>query len=178
MKDYYLVNPNDLLHYGTPRHSGRYPWGSGDRPYQNREERKAARKEKRDSKNLSIGRERLQNRIKRANNLADVDKLSKKIGWESTQKASEAHRQVKNIKQLSSEILESEERTKALGDYTRKVRIGTLALTSTAASTLALGGSAFILGALEAPLGAVILPLAAGTTAAKIGYEYFQKTKY
>jgi len=28
-------NRNDLLiHYGTPRHSGRYPWGSGDDPYQ------------------------------------------------------------------------------------------------------------------------------------------------
>lgn len=25
---------NELIHYGTPRHSGRYPWGSGDRPYQ------------------------------------------------------------------------------------------------------------------------------------------------
>lgn len=24
----------ELLHYGTPRHSGRYPWGSGDNPYQ------------------------------------------------------------------------------------------------------------------------------------------------
>ncbi len=23
-----------LAHYGTPRHSGRYPWGSGDNPYQ------------------------------------------------------------------------------------------------------------------------------------------------
>ena len=23
-----------LEHYGTPRHSGRYPWGSGDNPYQ------------------------------------------------------------------------------------------------------------------------------------------------
>lgn len=23
-----------LCHYGTPRHSGRYPWGSGDNPYQ------------------------------------------------------------------------------------------------------------------------------------------------
>lgn len=28
-------NPEDRLeHYGTPRHSGRYPWGSGDNPYQ------------------------------------------------------------------------------------------------------------------------------------------------
>lgn len=24
----------NLMHYGTPRHSGRYPWGSGDNPYQ------------------------------------------------------------------------------------------------------------------------------------------------
>ena len=24
----------EMLHYGTPRHSGRYPWGSGDEPYQ------------------------------------------------------------------------------------------------------------------------------------------------
>ena len=23
-----------LMHYGTKRHSGRYPWGSGDNPYQ------------------------------------------------------------------------------------------------------------------------------------------------
>ncbi len=25
---------NVLVHYGTPRHSGRYPWGSGENPYQ------------------------------------------------------------------------------------------------------------------------------------------------
>ena len=25
---------SELLHYGTPRHSGRYPWGSGENPYQ------------------------------------------------------------------------------------------------------------------------------------------------
>ena len=25
---------NELMHYGTPRHSGRYPWGSGKDPYQ------------------------------------------------------------------------------------------------------------------------------------------------
>ncbi len=30
----------DLIHYGTPRHSGRYPWGSGDRPYQSLEKKK------------------------------------------------------------------------------------------------------------------------------------------
>ena len=25
---------DELYHYGTPRHSGRYPWGSGKNPYQ------------------------------------------------------------------------------------------------------------------------------------------------
>lgn len=27
-------NMNELYHYGIKRRSGRYPWGSGDRPYQ------------------------------------------------------------------------------------------------------------------------------------------------
>ena len=25
---------DELEHYGTPRHSGRYPWGSGENPFQ------------------------------------------------------------------------------------------------------------------------------------------------
>ena len=29
---------DELMHYGTPRHSGRYPWGSGDNPYQHSSE--------------------------------------------------------------------------------------------------------------------------------------------
>lgn len=28
------IREDELEHYGTPRHSGRYPWGSGDNPYQ------------------------------------------------------------------------------------------------------------------------------------------------
>lgn len=30
------LQPNDKLDYGTPRHSGRYPWGSGDNPQRHR----------------------------------------------------------------------------------------------------------------------------------------------
>lgn len=30
---------NDLMHYGTPRHSGRYPWGSGENPFQRTKDR-------------------------------------------------------------------------------------------------------------------------------------------
>lgn len=36
---------NELYHYGIPRRSGRYPYGSGDRPYQ-RQEKQKNRKEK------------------------------------------------------------------------------------------------------------------------------------
>ena len=28
------IDENEIEHYGTPRHSGRYPWGSGENPYQ------------------------------------------------------------------------------------------------------------------------------------------------
>ncbi len=28
------IHDDYLMHYGTPRHSGRYPWGSGENPYQ------------------------------------------------------------------------------------------------------------------------------------------------
>ena len=28
------VRSSELMHYGTKRHSGRYPWGSGENPYQ------------------------------------------------------------------------------------------------------------------------------------------------
>lgn len=37
MSDLYfqeIIDENSLEHYGTPRHSGRYPWGSGENPYQ------------------------------------------------------------------------------------------------------------------------------------------------
>lgn len=29
-----IITEASLMHYGTPRHSGRYPWGSGEDPYQ------------------------------------------------------------------------------------------------------------------------------------------------
>lgn len=34
MLDYFSMDTDALAHYGTPRHSGRYPWGSGENPYQ------------------------------------------------------------------------------------------------------------------------------------------------
>lgn len=39
MSDYRAIpkDKRELKHQGTPRHSGRYPWGSGDNPYQSEE---------------------------------------------------------------------------------------------------------------------------------------------
>lgn len=38
MVSYSVKRTDDyLMHYGTPRHSGRYPWGSGKRPHQSQE---------------------------------------------------------------------------------------------------------------------------------------------
>lgn len=34
MENERMYDDNYILHYGTPRHSGRYPWGSGENPYQ------------------------------------------------------------------------------------------------------------------------------------------------
>lgn len=34
MKAWVVNTEEDLVHYGTKRHSGRYPWGSGEDPYQ------------------------------------------------------------------------------------------------------------------------------------------------
>ena len=30
----FIDDYDELVHYGTKRHSGRYPWGSGNQPYQ------------------------------------------------------------------------------------------------------------------------------------------------
>lgn len=36
----YTIRPDEIYHYGIKRRSGRYPWGSGDRPYQGEVPRK------------------------------------------------------------------------------------------------------------------------------------------
>lgn len=55
-----------LMHYGTPRHSGRYPWGSGDNPYQRQKD--------------------FQSHVKyyREKGMADVD-IAKAMGMSTTQ---------------------------------------------------------------------------------------------
>lgn len=126
MNDFYTkpLRPNEIYHFGIKRRSGRYPWGSGDRPYQSEDvhrlrdyEKRARSSEKteaRSEKNLEIGKSRLMNRLKVAN--TDVDRLSAKVGWRNTEKAGAANAKISQIKKATDEILASEERTRILGE--------------------------------------------------------------
>lgn len=165
----------DLYHYGIKRRSGRYPWGSGERPFQ---DRKAERLQIRKEKNLKAGRERLENRIKNANKIAKVDKYAENVGWKATQKSGDAHARVKNIKQVASEILNDEARLEKFGESTRKKRIMGKALTA-----LDAGGIYGIGLAWMASTGGPLLPIMGLAAApvlpiAALGYKYLKNTKY
>lgn len=174
----YSIRPDEIYHYGMPERSGRYPWGSGNRPKQRLEGLRKQHKERLRKKNIEVGEERLKNRIKRANELEDVDRFSKKVGWDNTKKAAAAHKQVKEIKNVSSEILSDEDRTAKLGGYTRKVRALDIGITSSAATSLAITGTTFVTGFLDLPIAAVALPLIGSGAIIGLGMEYFKKTKY
>jgi hypothetical protein len=169
MQTYYIVASNDLLHFGKGhddnppgRGSGRYAWGSGDA--------------KKRAKNLAIGTERLTNRIERANNLADVDRLSAKTGWKYTQAAGRANDQVRNIKDISNEILNNEDRLAELGRRTKNTRIGTKVAGIGGASLSAIGGAAAT--AALSSVGPVVLGSAAALAIGGVAYNFYQKTKY
>lgn len=166
----YPQRSNEIYHFGIKGRSGRYPYGSGERPYQDREQ---ARRQK----NLAVGRERLANRINRANKMLETDKYSRKIGWENTQKAGKAHEYVKDIKEISKEILSDDDRTAKLGQYTRAMRAIDVALTSVG-STLVFGGGSLAVAGLGLPASVMALPIAGSAAVAYKGYKYYQKTKY
>ena len=173
-----ITYDDELYHFGIPRRSGRYPWGSGDRPYQgmSRSEIKEARKEKERQKNISVGRDRLTNRIERANRLQDVDRKARRIGWSNTESAAKAHKRVEDIKSVSKEILEDETRTENLGRYTRNARVAGTSLT-VAGSTVAAGAAALLL--VEAsPFLAGLGSLAGAAAVATAGYKWLKKTHY
>lgn len=189
MNSFYIppVKPDEIFHYGIPHRSGRYPWGSGDRPYQGedvkilREQQNRAKQSQRTKelaeKNLKIGRERLENRKRVAN--IEADRLSQKIGWKNTEKAAQANKKMAEIKKTTDEILNNEERLRMLGDYTRKVR-NTVVTASAIASVSSYGSSSVFLATLLGPSAVSILalPVIPAALVGTIGYKYYQHTKY
>ena len=80
-----VTDNNELCHYGTPRHSGRFPFGSGKRPFQSLVEsgrKKAAEKKKKkeyeDKKKFKrqLTIEELEGQIRRLKLEKDLTKLT------------------------------------------------------------------------------------------------------
>ena len=184
---------DDLKHYGIlGMHWGirRFqPYGKGG--YSAKREgkeigqaaREAARAEKRakkkaifDEKNRSVGKARLEERIARANRNEEVDLLASKIGWDNTKASGDAHARVKNIKQVSKEILEDDERLRKLGYRTRDSRV--TITSSTIAGDIAIGAAT--IAAMSAT--SAVWPLAIGGSGiialSGIGQNYYRKTFY
>lgn len=184
---------DDLKHYGIlGMHWGirRFqPYGKGG--YNAKREgkeigqaaREAARAEKRakkkaifDEKNRSVGKARLEERIARANRNEEVDLLASKIGWDNTEASGDAHARVKNIKQVSKEILEDDERLRKLGYRTRDSRA--TITSSTIAGDIAIGAAT--IAAMSST--SAVWPLAIGGSAiitlSGIGQKYYRKTFY
>lgn len=182
----YPYRPDEIYHYGIKRRSGRYPYGSGDRPYQGEDvkrlrsqlkEEKASKKNAAlAEKNLEIGKKRLENRKRVAN--IEVDRLSREIGWRNTEKAAAANKRMSEIKKTTDEILSNDDRVRMLGNYTRKVR--NKIVTATAISSVAsLGTSAMLVSAwLGAESSALLLTPVAPIAVGVAGYKYYQHTKY
>lgn len=189
MNDFYTkpIRPDEIYHYGIKRRSGRYPYGSGDRPYQGEDvryirdqinrERKSRKTESLSKENLKIGQQRLENRKRVAS--IQKDRLSQKVGWRNTEKAADANKRLSEINKLTDEILSSEKRTRTLGDYTRKAR--NKIVTGTAISSVAGYGTtaAFLASVLGSSASVVLtLPVLPAAAIGIAGYEYYQRTKY
>lgn len=183
----YPIKPNEIYHYGIKRRSGRYPWGSGDRPYQSEDveilkeqkkrEFRSAKTEEIAKRNLEIGRQRLENRKRVAN--IEANRYSEKIGWSNTQKAGEAHKRASDIKKVTDEILADEDRLRMLGDYTRTVR-NIIVSSSAIGAVTAYGSTAAFLGSILGASAATVLtaPVLPAAAIGVAGYTYYQHTKY
>lgn len=105
---YYVYSlPNELYHYGIPRKSGRYPWGSGDRPYQSLEVNPGLKKMARASKKIQRISRKVEARRARNNKLyAKVEKLSRSSKEEkqeiAKEKLSKANDRQKKINALEN----------------------------------------------------------------------------
>lgn len=125
----YNYNYNELYHYGIPRRSGRYPYGSGDRPYQSSggvSTRKVSRS----------GRLTIRQRI--ANRRAAAQKASKEKEMKREQEARAQHERNKErvlregtaleLKEYANELSNAElesaikrlELNKKLNSYSKK----------------------------------------------------------
>ncbi len=111
---------NELYHFGIPRRSGRYPWGSGERPYQSaggrssdrvrRKEEKTRKRfdklDKRISKKQASANIRYQRAIRKSNSLFSTKRSTRR----AFEKATKAQREVERLSYRGSKYYKSYER--------------------------------------------------------------------
>lgn len=143
---------SELYHFGIKRRSGRYPYGSGERPYQG---------EKR-SLSYRVGEKRLTNRLDVT--AGENDKYAVKAGLKNNLMSLD----FETLNEQTKNILTDLDRVEKIGYGTilRRVGAGTLAGTATA-------GICFIAAAMNMPLAA-----AASLVPLGMNYIYYKKTTY
>lgn len=85
----FYIYGGGLYHYGKPRRSGRYEWGTGERPYQSLEKPKKTFRQKRKEKKIAKKRMEASRRKaeQRANEkLAELRRAEKNAKWDEEQK--------------------------------------------------------------------------------------------
>lgn len=85
----YKENKNFICHYGMPRRSGRYPWGSGDRPYQGESTKNHKNITKYLEPNIKSGKDK--------ENISPAEKTAKETG-KIISDAQNIIREIKSIK--------------------------------------------------------------------------------
>lgn len=152
---YYLVPKDDTIcHFGVKRRSGRYPYGSGERPYQDREKTFSYR----------VGAKRLENR---RNVLStENDRFAAKVGLSNNMKSVN----VEQLNQQTRDILAEPERVQYIGRKTIGMRAGAWS----AASAATIGLAAISAMALDT----ITFGAAAGLVPLGMAYIYHRKTTY
>lgn len=152
---YVVCTPkSEIYHFGIKKRSGRYPYGSGERPYQDRKR----------SLSYRVGAKRLENR----RNILSTqnDRFAAQVGLSNNMKSV-------NIEQLNKQtkdILDEPARVENIGRKTIWMRTGAWSAAGLAATGLAaISGMA---------LNTVTFGAAAGLIPLGAAYIYHRKTTY
>lgn len=190
--NYYVVDSDYLEHHGVLG----MKWGvrryqnkdgsltdAGRRHYAPKANRKEAKRQARATRNeeikkrnINIATERLNQRIKFADTSLQTDKYAGKIGWKNTQKAADSQRVSEATKQLSSEILNDENRLARLGQTTKNARVADVL--STASGVAAITAGAAIIASSGGTAAPLVIAALADTATIAAGKAFYRKTFY
>lgn len=143
MNDFYIppVKPDEIFHYGMPERSGRYPWGSGDRPYQRLEgkvskmetrlRKRFARADKVTSSRQKVANRKFEQAVRKSNSILSTKRseqrafdraaaAQRKVNQEEYRMSKVYQKYVKTFDKLNV-IMDDDLKTKGLDYYDRVV---------------------------------------------------------